>query len=917
MPYRVPVMYPLCAGCIHCYSVDLLFLKMRDFTAVIAILFALISHSLHAQERSNFDEAKTSGIERSSYRQSAVVARGVSEGVPAADLATFKTKIEPLLRDSCYQCHGEEKQKGKFRVDTLDPNLLHGADQSWWLEVIDVISNGEMPPTDEDVELSDEGRADIIDWLSDEIHLASQVRRSLGGHSSFRRMTSYEYGYALQDLLGLPYDFGRDLPPETESEDGFQNSSEMLQMSASQFSQYRTISRDALRKATVQGEQPAPIYFDVSMAEMTHRVTENTESQIEKLEKKHKGDPESLANELAKLNGSKTYQANLQSVHLTSPVTAPLSPPRSGYGGRSIRWEPVVEKPQPPENSDYKLIIPAGREHLVDFGDYLPDTGNMRVRFRANRGATDHPGIPSLRIRFGFQPSNNSKTSFQVGESFITIDASPDDPQLFECTIPLGEINRNPYRGIAELGKRPNPSEYLVLENMTVGRASLSNQIEIGYLEVTAPYHAQWPPESHTRVFPSSKQRDDETAYARKVLENFMPKAWRGPVAASAIDRKMGLFTKIRPNCEDFQEAIIEVLASVLSSPRFLYLVQADETTEALTDYELATRLSMFLWCSVPDAELLELADSGRLRNSEVLTQQTERMLADPKALRFSEQFTRQWLGMSLLDFLDVDKKFFNQFNTDLRDSMKGEPIAFFQEVLQENHSVLDFLHADYTMLNERLAIHYGISGVYGNEFQKVALTPDSRRGGLLTQAGLLAMNSDGKDSHPLKRGIWLLENILHDPPPPPPPAVPEIDLTDPDILKLTLKERMEDHRNDAACMSCHSKIDPWGIAFENFDAVGRWREKIGKEPVDAASILFNQQKLDGMEGLKLFLLENRQDQFARSMVHKMASYALGRPISFADRADLEQITADLRKNDDGLAILVTLIVTSEMFGNQ
>jgi len=195
-----------------------------------------------------------------------------------------------------------------------------------------------------------------------------------------------------------------------------------------------------------------------------------------------------------------------------------------------------------------------------------------------------------------------------------------------------------------------------------------------------------------------------------------------------------------------------------------------------------------------------------------------------------------------------------------------------------------------------------------------VKLGPQHRRGGLLTQAGLLAMNSDGKDSHPLKRGIWMLESLLNDPPPPPPPAVPEIDLADPEIAKLTLKQRIENHRNHPACISCHAKIDPWGIAFENFDAVGKWRTQIQGKPVDATSFLFNKQKLDGMEGLKRFLLENRQDQFARAMVHKLTTYAMGRPLTFSDRSDVDHITADLRKQGDGLATLVKLIVASDLF---
>ena len=302
------------------------------------------------------------------------------------------------------------------------------------------------------------------------------------------------------------------------------------------------------------------------------------------------------------------------------------------------------------------------------------------------------------------------------------------------------------------------------------------------------------------------------------------------------------------------------------------------------------------------------------MNDTDVLTDQVGRMLADPRSHRFSKQFVRQWIGMQLLDYLNVDRKAYPFFDTSLKQAMQEEPIRFFQEILANNRSVLDFIHADYTLVNERLAKHYGLNRVYGNHFRRVSLEPLPQRGGLLTQSGLLAMNSDGKDSHPLKRGIWLLECLLNDPPPPPPPAVPEIDLTDPEIAKLTLKQRIEDHRNHAACLSCHSKIDPWGIAFENFDAVGRWRTHAKDQPVDATSILFNGQKLDGMDGLKRFLLENRQDQFVRALVHKMTTYALGRPLTFADHSSIDEIAAELRQQDDGLATMVTLIVKSDLF---
>jgi len=254
------------------------------------------------------------------------------------------------------------------------------------------------------------------------------------------------------------------------------------------------------------------------------------------------------------------------------------------------------------------------------------------------------------------------------------------------------------------------------------------------------------------------------------------------------------------------------------------------------------------------------------------------------------------------------------RFRPELKQAMQQEPVALFQDMLLHDRSVIDFIHCDDTFVNEKLARHYGLKGVVGTRLQQVSLQAADRRGGLLTQGGLLAMNSDGKDSHPLKRGIWVLENLLHDPPPPPPPAVPVIDIADPKIAQMTLKQRIENHRQQPACLSCHQRIDPWGIAFENYDAVGAWRDVIGGQPVDASSRLFNQQLLDGPDGLKRYLLLHRQDQFVRALTHKMLTYALGRPLTFADRKDVDSLARSLRQQGDGLATLVRLIVLSDAF---
>ena len=857
----------------------------------LAVACGMSTGAFAQAERPTLEEVKAAGARVSNYRKRTV--RAQPEVVPQANVAEFESHVEPLLRATCFQCHGPKHQESDLRIDTLDPDLLDGNDTDRWIKVFDVLSNGEMPPAD-GVEMPVAGRSRIIDWLSRELQVASQVARGEKGHSSFRRMTRYEYNYALQDLLGLPYDFIEDLPPETKSEDGFLNSSEMLQMSVTQFETYREIAHQALRKATVRGERPTPVRYSITMDQGLDRAQRQIEADLEKLRTRYADQPDKLKAEIAKRKQSRPSGAHYR--NLESGFAAPA---RWSYRGARYAWRPVSTNPDVPPPLANIAVVPVNQSLIIDLGDHLPETGTLRMRMRASADSEREQSVASLRVLFGHQASNNSAANERVGEADIQITTTGSDLRFYDLDIPLSEVIRNPFRGIQELGQTPNPAEYVMLQNTSDSPAT----IQIDYIEITAPYFDTWPPETHRRIFVESNDRDDETAYAREVLSKFMTRAWRRAPSDSELDQKLALFDKLRPQCGDSQEAIVEVLAGVLASPKFLYLVQADAAAE---DFQLPTRLAMFLWSSLPDEQLMALARAGTLSAPDTLAGEVERMLDDPRAQRLSKHFVRQWLGLELLDHLQVDEE--------LRAAFHAEPIAFFDEVLRENHTVMDFLHADYAMVNGRLAEHYGLPRASGREFRRVELPTGEHRGGLLTQAGLLAMNSDGKNSHPLKRGIWLLECILNDPPPPPPPAVPEIDLSDPDILKLTLKERMEDHRNDPACMSCHQRIDPWGIALENFDALGRWRTLIGGEPVDATSMLMNKQELNGVDGLKRYLLANRQDQFARALTHKLLTYALGRPLSFADRGEVDRITAELRHKGDGLRTLIKLIVANDLF---
>ncbi len=853
-------------------------------------------------------DIKATGARQSAYRD--YQAQELGTEAPEPRLETFSQRVEPVLRANCYRCHGPKKQKGSFRIDTLDPNLLHGEDVNWWVDIVGVISNGEMPPEDEDP-MSDSDRETVINWLTTEIQIASQVRRSEEGHSSFRRMTRYEFNYALQDLLQLPHNFAKDLPPEAHSEDGFQNSSELLHLSAIQFETYRELSLAALNSATVKGSQPAPLYWSVSMAAAASREWDKQEEQLAKIRRDNADNPDEREK---KLNRQKArFRSRRNQTHYRDLETDRTANYRWGYGGARYAWAPTGTPRTVPAPSQHVAVIPALRSMIVELGDQVPETGTLRVRVRAARASLDTPHAPNLQLEFGWQASNNSRSDFRISSHDLVIDAPPGQPQFYQWEVPLRDLYpRNSVKGINRMGETPSPSEFIKLVNSSAS----SGAIQVDYVEVVAPVYASWPPASHRNIFHVSPNQANEAIYAREVLERFMPRAWRRPIRTEELTQKLNLFDRLRPLCDDFQDAITEVLATVLASPKFLYVIQSEAGSgpEQLTDAELATRLAMFLWSSGPDHELHTLAALGRLRDPMVLRQQTERLLADPRSQRLATHFVRQWLGMQLLDYLQIDREFFSQYDTALQEAMQEEPIQFFQNLLAENRSVLDFLHANFTMVNERLARHYGFSDVYGTHFRPVALQASDPRGGLLTQAGLLAMNSDGKDSHPLKRGIWLLERLLNDPPPPPPPAVPEIDLSDPEIAKLTLKERIEDHRDDAACRSCHVKIDPWGIAFENFDAVGRWRDTIQEKPVDATSTLFNNQELRGMDGLKRFLLANRQDQFCRAFVHKLTTYALGRPLTFSDRAEIDAITAASRKKEDRLKEIVHLIISSKLF---
>ncbi len=840
------------------------------------------------------EAARELGRQKSRFLHETKAATKADDGIPLANVADFQKLVEPVIKRSCVGCHGPKKAEGKLRLDHLNADLLKGPDVERWREVYNALTKAEMPPEDSlEERLSDSDRATLVLWLGEEIHKASLLRRASKEQSAFRRLTKDETNYALQDILGVDSAFANKLPPETASEDGFKNRSDLLQMSATQFQSYRDIGFEALRRATVHGPRPQPVTYSISMKEqMAMGLSAKAAKPF------ISGDPASKKH---------TNQQHLIDTEtgMGVQVSEGKALPRDNFAfGQTPPVSPVV------------WVLPASGEVKLNLDRFLPDDGVMRVRVRAGRSNMNPNEYASLRLVFSAHTSNNASFSQTISPRDIPVTAASDSPEFIHFDIPLSDIQRNPFRKLTTTF--PRRDEFLHIKNISNASGGQDRlNVLIDYVEISAPFYEQWPPKSHTDIFFKSIHQEDEQVYGREVLGRFLRRVWRRPAEKQEVEAFMALYSRYRPGFASFEETMVEVLATTLASPEFLYLTprQAPESARKgpprIDEPALASRLSFFLWASPPDEELLKLAEAGKLREPGILSAQVKRMLDDPRSKRFVRLFVDQWLGLDRINSVS------HLTDADLRAAMLEEPVALFEEILRRDRSIMDFIDCDYAMLNERLAAHYRIPNVYGPHFRKVTIERAANRGGLLPCAAMLTINSDGTDSHPVKRGVWLLQRVLHDPPPPPPPNVPQVDLTDPEILKMTLKERIENHRNQAACASCHSRIDPWGVAFENYDALGAYRTQIKNRPVDATSELFNRQKLAGIDGLKAYLLTERQDQIAQAMVHKLTAYALGRPLSLGDRPDLEQLSARLRQGNDRLSGLIQLIVSSEIFSSK
>ncbi len=814
---------------------------------------------------------------------------------PPRQLAKYESKIRPLLRTLCFDCHGAETQEANVNLQSVVVDFSDSAfDETVWHDAANQIRSGAMPP-ENSVQPTDDQRRRLVDWMTELLRDAEQSRRYEDGRVMMRRLTRYEYHRTMRDLLGIELDFARDLPPEPASPEGFLNDGATLEMSTTQIEAYLAAARRALAEAIVEGDRPTVHRYRV------------TETDVGKL-------------------------------------------PRRAEGGN----------------------VPVNPEFVLDIPEF-PRNGPFRILVRGGALIPQGRGTPQLQVSLGNVPGIIHVPRKLVGTADVT--APLHDMRTFEFR---GRIEEFPQPGerkfganvdfdgmIAMLdfvdadggelryGDRTYSDPPAVLQNRKKNRNMLGPagmeppesaaryDIVIESVEFEAPYFASWPPASHRRLMATSNKAKTEQQKATEILRRFMPLAYRRPVEDAEVDQMIELFSQVRGKTDSFVDAVRETLAAVLVSPHFLYIVQQRGEAETSSgqgdspkEFELATRLSYFLWSTMPDERLRTLAAEGRLSDSEVLRREVNRMLDDPRSVAFVNHFTDQWFDLAGLERIAVNPEFYPDFDDRLKQAMREETRGAIREILIEDLSCIELLDADWTVVNRGLARHYGLSSLpEGSGFERVRVEPGEHRGGILQHGAFLLSQSDGERPHPIRRAVWILDRLLDAPPASPPPVVPELDVDSPDLAGLTLKQQLEQHRNREACRSCHEGIDPWGIPLEHFDAVGLWRETspvrieaakkrkskppaAAAPPVDAETVLPDGTSIAGVEQLTKHLVDKHRDAFARSVVKRLSTYALGRSLDWGDRQAIERLTEDFRENELRLRWLIGALVQSELFQN-
>jgi hypothetical protein len=541
-------------------------------------------------------------------------------------------------------------------------------------------------------------------------------------------------------------------------------------------------------------------------------------------------------------------------------------------------------------------------KHALKPGRYMADFSLVRVGIPES--------VPPPRLVIGFGKDRRTVDAVQV----------QDETVVYRYWLKVAEGDK-----LVHVALAPGQADDANVAKPKVVAANVSGDkryggetgLHVDSMVVRGPFlvEAQQLPESHRRILFCTPEFGDQWRLecARQVIARFAERAFRRPVTPDEVERVLKIFRLAQDRGESFERGVQLALTSVLASPQFLFLVEPEESRQdrPLTEFELASRLSYFLWSSMPDDALFREARDGTLRSN--LRRQVVRMLKDGRSGEFVENFTGQWLQLRKLEGVVRDKDMFRGFDDKLRGAMREETEQYFAYILRNNRSVLELLDSDYTFVNAALARHYEIEGVAGDAFRRVTLS-DRRRGGVLTQASVLTLTSNPNRTSPVKRGQWILQQLLGTPPPPPPPEVAKLDESQQASDAASLRERMEIHRAKPECASCHAQMDPLGFALENYDAMGRWRSRDGDFRIDPSGELLGGRKFADITELKRLLESTDRQKFARCFIENMLTYGLGRGLEAFDYCTIEDIRQQLTANDYRIHNIIFGIVESKAF---
>ena len=840
----------------------------------------------------------------------------------------YERDVLPFLKRHCYTCHDAEQAEAGIRLDQLGTDFLHGTTADDWHEVINQIGGGNMPPAEEP-RPDPKAAFAVVEWVGAKLKEAEKLARMSGGRILMRRLNRQEYANTVGDLFQLDQHFveklKRELPADGKAE-GFDRIGSALFFDETQMASYLDWTAEIAREAV----QDAPPKSETYVYEPEKHFYRNEGPTVEVAQ--------AIDHQIPL--GPMFYDKKATGVEMWG-----------GHGGKpdedNKTWAAVPHGPRPDltklvtQDGYYRVRVHAGASPgargtpVVMRLTYATGTPLESVHDIAIEGTLDEPGVAEtlLFLRAGQPDQLKPLVPTWNGINNLRVN-NPDWAAVhLRWLVVAGKLSRAAAaRDDAEVARLKVEREQ-VLEDLNAFTgprwiphpthdAATAPRLFLDKIEVEGPVAKEWPPASHTVLGLDDKTPQDENGL-RSVFARLLPRAYRRPIEAAEVDRLVAIAAgAIRDEKLDFNAALRLGLQTMLLSPGFVFLQEPQDGESAarpLNDHELASRLAYFLWSSLPDDELFAIAAKGNLRDASTLRAQVSRMLADPKSRHFVENFAGQWLDVELFGSVEPAKEY-KDYDATLEAAEREEPFAFFQQVLGDNLPVTNFLDSPFLVINGRLARHYGIDGVQGDAFQKVALRPEHHRGGVLGMAGLMTLLSDGTRTLPVRRGAWVLEKLLNDPPPPPPPNAGEIQ---PNTAgeKLTVRERLAKHRSEPNCASCHAKLDSYGLALENYDAIGRWREQQNGEgmsgpkapAIDPSGALKSGREFSDLAGYKAALLAEK-DTFVRAFTEKLLTYALGRPVGYVDNATLEKITADVSQSDYRLQDLIQAVVSSEPF---